>query len=47
MVGFINNPDKKQLSISYNDKNLEGLLFPNLFPNGKGFYNNTFNNENR
>ena len=47
MAGFINNPDEKQLPISYNDKNLEGLLFSDLFPNGKGFYNDTFNNENR
>src|SRR2546423_15601470 len=41
MAGFINNPDESQLPISYNDKNLEGLLFPDLFPNGKGFYNDT------
>ena len=47
MVGFINNPNEKQLPISYNDKNLEGLLFPDLFPTGKGFYNDTFDNENR
>jgi len=37
MVGFINNPDEKQLPISYNDKNLEGLLFPDLFQMGKNF----------
>ncbi len=47
MVGFINNPNEKQLPISYNDKNLEGLLFPDLFPTGIGFYNDTFNYENR
>ncbi len=47
MVRFINNSDEKQLPISYNNKNLEGLFFPVLFQNGKGFYNNIFNNENR
>src|ERR1700722_15517243 len=47
MAGFINDPNEKQLPISYNDENLEGLLFPDLFPNGQGFYNHTFNRENR
>src|SRR6266511_242912 len=47
MTGFINNPNDKQLPISYNDKNLEGFLFSDLFPNGKGFYNDTFSYENR
>ncbi len=47
MAGFISNPNEKQLPISYNDKNLEGLLFPDLFPSGTGFYNDTFNSENR
>ena len=47
MVGFINNLDEKQLPISYNNKNLKGLLFSDLFSNRKGFYNDTFNNKNR
>ncbi len=47
MAGFINDPNEKQLPISYYDKNLEGLLFPDLFPTGVGFYNDTFNYENR
>ncbi len=47
MVGFINNSNEKQLPISYNDKNLEGFLFPDLFSTGIGFYNDTFNYENR
>src|SRR5439155_14324065 len=46
MAGFINNPNEKQLPISYNDKSLEGLLFPDLFPTREGFYNH-LNNENR
>ncbi len=44
---FINNLDEKQLPISYNNKNLKGLLFSDLFSNRKGFYNDTFNNKNR
>ncbi len=47
IVRFINNPDEKQLPIFYNDKNLESLLFSDLFSNGKRFYNDIFNNENR
>jgi hypothetical protein len=38
MAGFISDPNEKQLPISYNDKNLEGLIFPDLFPTGEGFY---------
>ncbi|GBB91205.1 hypothetical protein RclHR1_01840002 [Rhizophagus clarus] len=38
MAGFMCNPNEKQLPISYNDENLKGLLFPDLFPTGKGFY---------
>jgi hypothetical protein len=47
MAVFISNPDEKQLPIFYNDKNLEALLFPDLFPTGTGFYNETNYNNTR
>jgi hypothetical protein len=49
MAGFIRTPDNTLLPLSINDPNLEGLLFPDLFPNGKGYYHNmnlNFNAEN-
>jgi hypothetical protein len=40
MAGFLTNPDNKELPISFYDENIEPLLFPDLFPYGKGFYIN-------
>ena len=46
MAGFLTDPNNKELPISFFDKNIEPLLFPDLFPYGKGFY--TYNkNTNR
>ena len=38
MAGFLTNPDNKELPIPFYDENIEPLLFPDLFPYGKGFY---------
>jgi hypothetical protein len=43
MAGFLTDPNNKELPIPFYDKNIEPLLFPDLFPYGKGFY---INNEN-
>jgi len=46
MAGFVRTPDNTLLPLAVNDSNLEGLLFPDLFPNGKGYYHNTTSIEN-
>ena len=38
MAGFLTDPNNKELPIPFYDKNIELLLFPDLFPYGKGFY---------
>jgi hypothetical protein len=38
MAGFLTDPNNKKLPIPFYDKNIEPLLFPDLFPYGKGFY---------
>jgi len=38
MAGFLTDPNNKELPISFYDENIEPLLFPDLFPYGKGFY---------
>ena len=38
MAGFVRNDDNSSLPISIYDPNLEPLLFPHLFPNGKGHF---------
>src|SRR5581483_2124449 len=38
MAGFVHNNDNNKLPISIYDPNLEPLLFPHLFPNGKGHF---------
>ena len=43
MAGFLTDPNNKELPISFYDKNIEPLLFPDLFPYGKGFYINDEN----
>ncbi|GES90942.1 DNA helicase Pif1, ATP-dependent [Rhizophagus clarus] len=40
MAGFLTDPNNKELPILFYDKNIEPLLFPDLFPYGKGFYIN-------
>lgn len=44
MAGFVRTPDNTSLPIAMNDPNLEALLFPDLFPNGKGYYHDNNNN---
>src|SRR5438128_9774715 len=36
MAGFVKNSDEMTLPISFNNPELEPLLFPDLFPDGKG-----------
>lgn len=43
MAGFLTDPNNKELPIPFYDKNIEPLLFPDLFPYGKGFYINDEN----
>ncbi len=38
MAGFVKTSDNTSLPLAINDPNLEVLLFPDLFPNGKGHY---------
>src|SRR6266496_2974372 len=46
MAGFVRTPENTLLPLSVNDSNLEPLLFPDLFPNGKGHYHDTISNNN-
>jgi len=43
MAGFLTDPNDKELPIPFYDKNIEALLFPDLFPYGRGFYSNNEN----
>ena len=47
MAGFVKTSNNTLLPLAINDPNLELLLFPDLFPNGKGHYydNNNSNSE--
>ncbi|PKY53741.1 hypothetical protein RhiirA4_472113 [Rhizophagus irregularis] len=47
MAGFLTDPNNKELPIPFYDKNIEPLLFPDLFPYGKGFYLNDKNTNRR
>ena len=40
MIGFVYNNDNLSLLISIYDLNLEPLLFPHLFSDGKGYFHN-------
>lgn len=40
MAGFVKTSDNTSLPLAINDPDLEALLFPDLFPNGKGHYHN-------
>jgi DNA replication protein DnaC len=46
MAGFVRTPDNTLLPLATDDPDLEGLLFPDLFPNGKGYYHNIDHNSN-
>jgi hypothetical protein len=45
MAGFVKTSDNTSLPLAINDPNLEPLLFPDLFPNGKGHYHDNSNSE--
>jgi hypothetical protein len=44
MAGFVKTSDNTLLPLAINDPNLEALLFPDLFPNGKGYYHDSISN---
>ena len=44
MAGFVKTSDNTLLPIAINDPNLEALLFPDLFPNEKGYYHDSNSN---
>jgi hypothetical protein len=46
MAGFLKTPDNTLLLLSVNDSNLELLLFPDLFPDGKGHYHDIISKNN-
>ncbi|GBB87368.1 hypothetical protein RclHR1_13810001 [Rhizophagus clarus] len=46
MAGFLKSPDNTLLPLSVDDPDLEPLLFPDLFPDGKGHYHNIISNNN-
>jgi len=39
MAGFVQTSDSTKLPLSFNDPELEPLLFPDIFPDGHGHYN--------
>src|ERR1043165_498835 len=41
MAGFVRTPNNTLLPLAIDDSDLEALLFPDLFPNGKGHYHDT------
>ena len=41
MAGFIRIPNNTLLPLAIDDPDLEALLFPDLFPNGRGHYRDT------
>ncbi|GBC30708.2 DNA helicase PIF1, ATP-dependent [Rhizophagus irregularis DAOM 181602=DAOM 197198] len=46
MAGFVRTPENTLLPLSVKDSNLEPLLFPDLFPDGKGHYHDIISNNN-
>ena len=46
MAGFVRTPNNTLLPLAINDPDLEALLFPDLFPNGKGHYYDTLSDSN-
>jgi hypothetical protein len=46
MAGFVKTSDNTLLPLAINDPDLEALLFPDLFPNGKGHYCDSNSNSN-
>jgi len=37
-IGFLTDTDNKKIPIAFHDPELEALLFPDLFPDGQGYY---------
>ncbi|GET03473.1 AAA family ATPase [Rhizophagus clarus] len=46
MAGFVQESETLRLPISTNDPNLEPLLFPDIFPDGRGHYRDVLNLSN-
>ncbi|GES95409.1 hypothetical protein GLOIN_2v1776567 [Rhizophagus clarus] len=46
IAGFVQESETLRLPISTNDPNLEPLLFPDIFPDGRGHYRDVLNLSN-
>ena len=45
-IGFFQGEDKRQIPLRIHDPELEAILFPDLFPDGRGFYGDVCNRLN-
>jgi len=45
-IGFFHGENERQIPLSFNDPELEAILFPDLFPDGRGFYGDICNRSN-
>ena len=45
-IGFFQGEDERQIPLCFNDPELEAILFPDLFPDGRGFYGDVCNRLN-
>ena len=46
VIGFFHGKNKHQIPLRFNDPELEAILFPDLFPDGRGFYGDICNRSN-
>ena len=37
-IGFLQSSDERQIPLRFTDPELEAILFPDLFPDGHGYY---------
>jgi len=45
-IGFLRDENERQIPLRFNDPELEAILFPDLFPGGRGFYGDLCNRSN-
>ena len=45
-IGFFQGENERQIPLCFNDPKLEAVLFPDLFPDGRGFYGDVCNRMN-
>ena len=46
VIGFFHGENEHQIPLRFNDPELEAILFPDLFPDGRGFYGDICNRSN-